>query len=129
MNKFLFIFLLIIFNSLAYSASYSKNLSGNYNCNGTEVNLKKPFSCIMQVKRTNQTYALKATCNDHSTYNGTGIFNKLKHVLSIVFVNPKNAEETGLIVSNVSKNGTLHSTWTYLHKTTVASGFCFKNKK
>lgn len=126
MNKFLLIFLLLIFNSLACAAAYSKNLTGSYHCNGTEVNSKNSFSCIMQVKKTNQTYAVEATCNDHTAYSGTGIFNKSKHILSIVFVNPKNIKETGLIVSSVAKNGSLHSTWTYLYKTTVARGVCIK---
>ena len=125
MKKFFFSALLLYFTSLTYAASYL-NLNGNYNCNGTEVNSKKSFSCIMNVKSTNQTYALKATCNDHTAYTGTGIFDKSKHVLAIVFVNPKNSKETGLIVSKVTKNGTLSSTWTYLYKTTVARGFCTK---
>lgn len=127
-NYFIAISLLIMLNSVAYASSYPKNLEGFYECNGTEVDTKEGFTCTMTMQKTNQTYAIKSNCNDNTSYVGTGIYDQEKHVLALVFVNPKKAEETGVVIADVKQNNELHSTWTYLQKTTVAHGFCTKRK-
>lgn len=116
----------LICNTHTYASAYPANLEGIYDCNSIEVGTNENFKGVMTLKRTGQTYSIKSTFNDGSSYIGTGIYNQLKHSFSLVFVNPSKSEETGIAVADVKRNYAMTSTWTYLNKEIVAHSTCTK---
>lgn len=128
MKKCFFSFaVLLTFNTASHASTFPTNLEGQYFCNCTEVGTNKTYKAIMSVKKTDQTYTINSKFDDGSFYIGTGIYNQEKHIFSIVFLNPKKSEETGIGVADVKNNYTMTSTWTYLNKTTLAHGTCIKS--
>ena len=113
-------------NIPAHASLYPVNLDGDYNCNGTEVGSNEKYTCNMKVKKTGETYSATSTCNDGSSYIGTGIYNKTNHNFSLVFINPKKSEETGIAIAEIRKDYSMSSTWTYLNKTSVGHCACVK---
>lgn len=128
MRNFFITSAVLLSMNLAY-AFHPISLAGLYDCNGSEVGSNEPFTCLLKIQKTNQTYEVKSTCNDNSSYIGTGIYDAKRHILSLAFVNPNKIEETGVSISEVKKDYTINSTWTYLHKTTIAQSFCVKRVK
>jgi hypothetical protein len=115
--------------SAAYAKPYPSSLEGTYDCNSVEVDTGENYKGVSIVKKTGQTYAVKSTFTDGSSYIGTGIYDQQKHNFSLAFINPKNAEETGVAVAEVKKNNAMTSTWTYLNKTNVGHATCTMRDK
>jgi len=113
-------------SAVANASSYPADLSGKYECESIEVGTNQLYTGKMIMTKTGQTYSTKSIYNDGSTYSGIAIYNPATHRLSSAFINPKNAEETGVAMVEVEKNYMMHSTWTYLNKTTVGHGTCKK---
>lgn len=105
------------------------NLEGQYSCKGTEVGSGSAFTCDMSIKRTGETYALSSTCNDGTSYSGVGLYDKTTQLFSNGFVNPKNADETGVAVAHVKADGSMTATWTYINKTEVGHSSCSRQQK
>lgn len=120
--------ILLSLNSPIYASSYPSNIEGTYDCSCTEVDSNAHYKGEMTLKKTGQTYSLKSTFNDGSTYLGTGIYNPSKHSFSLAFINPAKSEETGVAIADVKSDYAMTSTWTYLNKTNVAHGECTKRK-
>lgn len=119
-------FAALVISTSIYAAESPTNLAGRYSCSGTEVGSNDPFTCSTELKNTGQTYSLQSTCDDGSSYIGTGFYDHARHIFSLVFTNPKKSEETGVIAASVNKNHSMTSTWTYINKTSVSHGACKK---
>jgi hypothetical protein len=128
MNKYLLVIFLLSTSSYAHMRHDPISIDGNYICTGSEIDQKTRFKCELSFKKTEQTYASRVVCNDGTTYISTGIYDPIKHSISLVSVNPKNSKEIGVAVVDVKKDGSLVSVWTYLHKTTVGHTHCIKRK-
>jgi hypothetical protein len=115
--------------SINFSYAASSNIVGSYHCAGTEVDTKKPFTCIMTIEKTKETYSLITHCDDNTSYTGTGIYREKKRIISSVFINPKNAAETGVGVTEINDDGSLDSRWTYLNKTSIGHATCTQEQK
>lgn len=120
---------LFFLSSSCFASLYAINLSGNYLCKGHEVDTHSPFICTMNLQKTGETFQGISQCNDGTSYRGTGIFDERAQRFSAVFINLKNANETGICMAVVNPDGSLRSTWTYLDKTTTAQTVCVKNKR
>lgn len=130
MKKYLFATAILLSSScFAHTPNHPINIEGDYDCTGTEIDTDKAFKCEMNIKKTGQTYAFSTACNDGTNYTSTGIYQPNKHNISLVSVNTKNSEETGVAVADVKKDGSMTSVWTYLHKTTLGHTNCAKRKK
>ena len=127
MKKYFFVAALIL-SSSSYASVYPINLEGSYECMGNEVGTNEAFKCQMTIKRTGETYASKASCSDGNSYSGTGIYDKNLYRLSTGFINPKKSEETGVSVTEIKKDGSLITAWTYLNKTSIGHTKCLKQK-
>lgn len=93
---------------------------------GNEVGTHAAFKCQMTIEKTGETYASKASCSDGNSYSGTGLYDQKANRLSTGFINPKKSEETGISVTEIKRDGSLVSAWTYLDKTTIAHTKCLK---
>ena len=127
MKKYFFVAALIL-SSNSYASGYPINLEGSYECMGNEVGTNEAFKCQMTIKRTGETYASNASCSDGNSYSGTGIYDKNLYRLSTGFINPKKSEETGVSVTEIKKDGSLITAWTYLNKASIGHTKCHKQK-
>ena len=127
MKKYGFVVALLLTSSAF--ASKTSDIEGTYECTGNEVGTHAAFKCQMTIKKTGETYASTADCSDNNSYRGTSIYDKHTHLLSTGFINPKKAEEAGVCVAKIKRDGSLVSKWTYLDKTTIAQSKCFKQQK
>ncbi|WP_131762225.1 hypothetical protein [Legionella jamestowniensis] len=119
--------ILLLMSSNCFADGYPRHITGLYKCKGSEIDTKTVFSCRMNIKKTKYTYDIFTKCNDGTFYVGTGIYDRAKHNLSLVFMNPKNKEETGVAIADVKKNGSMDSRWTHLNKTTLGYMSCAKS--
>jgi hypothetical protein len=65
-------------------------------------------------------------CDEGTNYTGTGILDSKSQSLSMAFINPKNAQETGVSFSHINPDGSLYSIWTYLNNPAIAHSSCTK---
>lgn len=115
---------LLILSSNAFASNTM--MPGAYDCKGQELGTNTPYTCKMTITKTGETLASTATCSDGNSYRGTGIYDEKAKLLATVFINPKKAEETGVCMSQMTKDKNLVSTWTYLDKTSVSHTTCHK---
>ncbi|ASQ44667.1 hypothetical protein [Legionella clemsonensis] len=120
------ILILLLISLNCFADDYPHNITGLYKCKGAEIDTGAVFSCRMNIKKTKHTYDVVTKCNDGAFYLGTGIYDLTKHHLSLVFINPKNKEETGVAIADINKNGSMNSVWTHLNKTTLGQMNCTK---
>ncbi len=126
MKKISYLLVLLAFNCFAKASGYPTDISGNYDCHGTEYDTRAAFHCTMRLTKTNMTYAADVRCTDGSIYSGTAIYNSSTHSFASLAVNPKEAKETGVALADVSKNNEINSVWTYLNQSTLGHTHCVK---
>jgi hypothetical protein len=108
------------------SAPAAGGFEGNYTCKGTEVGSDQPFTCDESIKKSGDTYAFTASCNDGTSYTGTGILDSNSNGLSIAFKNTKKSDEMGIAVKTLGQDGTMTGQWTGLDKTAIGQTSCTK---
>ena len=128
MKKYLLATVVFVCSSVFAHSNESINIEGNYFCTGTEFDTKAPFKCDESIKKSGDTYAFTATCNDGTSYVGTGIFDSKQHNLSIAFRNNKNLKEVGISVKSIRNDGKMIGKWTNLDKSTIGRTNCTKQK-
>lgn len=111
-----------------YAETDPVKLEGRYECGGKEIDTHADFKCNMSIEKTGETYRIKSLCDDGSSYLGTGIYFPEKRQLTLVFINPKKAAETGVVAAEIKQDGSMASTWTYLNKTSIEHGYCVRAK-
>ncbi|CEK12136.1 hypothetical protein [Legionella hackeliae] len=121
------IIILLLISSGCFADGYPNNITGLYKCKGSEIDTGLVFFCKMNIKKTQATYDVITKCNDGTFYLGTGIYDVVKHNLSLIFMNPKNKEETGVAMVDIKEDGTMTSVWTHLNKTTLGHMNCGKS--
>lgn len=114
--------------SPVHSNTNTTDIAGIYDCSGTEIDQKTAFQCELTLEKTDQTYASSASCDDRTRYTATGIYDAKKRILSLVSVNLRNPQEVGVAMVNVNKNGSLTSSWTYLHQPAIGHTNCIRRK-
>ncbi|CDZ76791.1 hypothetical protein BN59_01067 [Legionella massiliensis] len=125
MNKKIALLVLGLSTSTCFAAV---SLEGKYNCHGTEIVSNTSFGCEMLIKKTGETYASTASCDDGNAYQGNAVYDEKKQILATGFINPKKAEETGVAISYVKEDGSLQTDWTYINETTIGHSLCIKKK-
>lgn len=128
MKKYLFVIALFAGSSVFAQSNKSINIEGDYNCTGTEHDTKAKFTCDESIKKTGETYAFTAKCNDGTSFTGTGIYDLKQHQLSIAFRNNRNMEEIGISVKSMRQDGQMIGKWTNLDKSTIGHTTCIKQK-
>lgn len=118
----------ILLTSNCFASGHQIALDGKYDCKGNEIGTNSVFKCVMTIKKTGETYASSATCDDGNFYRGNGIYNENTHAISSVFINPKKAEETGVTLTYVKEDGSMNIDWTYLDNTTLGHSTCNKQR-
>ena len=86
------------------------------------------FKCEMTIKKTGETYASSATCDDGNSLVGNGIYNEKTHTIASVFTTREKAEETGVSVTYVKEDGSMTLDWTYLNSTTIGHSVCSRQR-
>lgn len=71
-------------------------IEGDYDCRWLDVGTGKVIAGTMSLKKTGETYTMKSTYDDHSSYRGTGIYDETTHQLAIAFYNPIDLKDMGL---------------------------------
>ncbi|ARG98341.1 hypothetical protein [Legionella micdadei] len=128
-NYLLALLLLSGLSAQAPAATFSSNLEGDYECTGTdEEHPNMVFKGEMVIKKTGQTYSVNSSFSDNASYIGTGIYDKKKRTIALVFVNSQNTKETGISVMNIQENGAMTTDWTYLNRTTIGHSTCTAKK-
>lgn len=112
----------------AFAHAEPFKLEGRYECGGKEIDTHTDFKCNMMIEKTGGTYRTKSHCDDGTIYLGTGIYFPETHHLSLVFINPKRAAETGVVAAEVKPDGSMTSTFTYINKTSIEHGYCVRAK-
>ena len=110
-----------------FASEQPLTLDGKYDCGGNELGTGISFKCEMIIKKTGQTYASSAVCNDGNAYTGTGIYNEKIRAIASVFINPKKADETGVTVTYIKDDESMTIDWTYLNKTSIGHSACVKS--
>ncbi|MCP0914863.1 MULTISPECIES: hypothetical protein [Legionella] len=127
MKKAVFLVTLLLTSAVFAYTDYK--LGGQYDCEGNEIGTGNVFKCTLTIKKTGETYASMAICDNGNAYTGTGIYDANTHFLSSGFINPKKLDETGIAMSHVKRDGSMESTWTYINKTTIARTRCIPHEK
>lgn len=107
-------------------SSSAPTLEGSYSCKGVEIDGKTPFTCDETIKQTGSTYRFTASCNDGTSYSGTGIYQPNSQSFSVAFKNDKNASEIGVALKTIDAQGNLIGQWTNLDKTDLGQTTCTK---
>ena len=118
----------LFLSASVFAAQPTHTIAGNYVCSGTEVGTQEAFKCTMTIKKTGETYASTAQCNDGTAYLGVGIYDAKTRHLSTGFINPKNPKETGVAVDKINADGSYEAQWAYLNTQTIGRAKCFKQK-
>lgn len=118
----------LLLSSFVFAGTKGVNLEGTYNCSGTEVGSKSPYTCSVTIKRTGETLLSQASCSDGNSYKGTAIYDDKHKHFSTAFINPKNTKETGVSISYVKRDGSLKTVWTYLNETSTSIAHCKRLK-
>ncbi|KTD37464.1 hypothetical protein Lnau_0654 [Legionella nautarum] len=125
MKKHLFALLFLSSISGQALSAAPINLEGNYECVGRDKQHPDTvFKGEMTIKKTGETYSINSSFNDGGSYIGTGIYDKTKKTVSLVFTNPKDAKETGILVMDIKANGSMSNHWTYLNMKTIGQSTC-----
>ncbi len=127
MKKYLQLSILfLMMNTPVFAAS--SNLQGTYHCKSPEVGTDKIYTGTMTLKKTGDTYTTNSKFNDGSSYKGTGIYDEKKHLLATAAINLADANEIGVGLNTIEKDGSMTVKWTYLNRTDVATAHCLKEE-
>lgn len=120
MKNFLLCFILGLSQ---FAAAAVVNYEGVYECSGKELGTDERFTGTMTIKKTKDAYSINSRFAADA-YHGTGIYDSSNKSLSVVFINPEYAEETGLIIFHAENQGKLKAVWTYLRQKNIAHSIC-----
>lgn len=124
--KKLILSVLAVWTVAGFAYAASTQFEGEYTCKGKEVGTNEIFNCKGTIEKTNETYRIKGLCDEKDHYLGTGIYDASNNSLAIAFINPNNANETGIEIMRIDQKGLMTATWTYLNKTIIAKASCEK---
>lgn len=119
---------LILFSSVSLANVNRLPMEGKYDCQGAELDSAIPFRCEMVIKKTSETYASTAKCNDGSSLSGNGIYVEKIHAIVSAFGEPSRGGEPGVTISYLSSDGVMNVDWTYLNTTKIGHTRCVKKK-
>lgn len=112
---------------LAMPVLADKDIAGSYKCTGYDPESKNSYDTDLTITKTGDTFHFKWQESDTS-YSGTGIFSKsAPDVVAAEFWNPKNQNQSGVIVYQAKADGSIDGHWAYADKGTLGTETCKKS--
>lgn len=115
----------------------SPNISGHYQCKGSDPFAKVDYSASLIVKQTNETYQFMWDLGKFGKYEGTGFFTAgVDNFIPITVISlsktpdPENPHNSELQTYKIGQDGTLSGQWTFFGKSKVSPvEVCTKSDK
>lgn len=106
----------------------SASIVGSYACKGHDPINNNDYNNKLSVTKTGDTYSFQWTDdNGYPMAYGTGILNtNLKNIITVGFVDAKATDRKGILIYQISGDGSLQARWTLKTETKVGTETCKK---
>jgi hypothetical protein len=118
----------LILCSLTFVAEvYAADVSGIYKCTGNDADASNTYETDLTISKTGDTFHFAWQGAEVKEYSGTGLFSKgASNVIASEFWDPKNQNDSGVIIYNVKSDGKLDGVWAIADKKGIGTETCNK---